>query len=145
MPAEFVELELTETALMVDQTRALKVLYELDDLGVELAIGDFGTGYSSLAYLRRLPTPVIKIDQSFIRDLISDPDDHAIVRSTISTARSLDLDVVAEGVETDDIRQQLILDGCVLAQGYHFARPMPADQLSDWFTTHQPADTVAQS
>ncbi|MGB3735377.1 MAG: EAL domain-containing protein [Ilumatobacter sp.] len=145
VPAEFVELELTETALMVDQTRALKVLYELDDLGVELAIDDYGTGYSSLAYLRRLPMSVIKIDQSFIRNLISNPDDHAIVRSTISMARSLDLDVVAEGVETDDIRQQLILDGCVLAQGYHFARPMPADQLSDWFTTHQPADTVAQS
>ena len=107
----------------------MSTLKQLKALGVKLSIDDFGTGYSSFAYLRRFKFDKIKIDQSFVRDLIDDPDNAAIVRGIISLALSLGLDVLAEGVETDAIAQRLRHLHCTFAQGYHFARPLRPDAL----------------
>ena len=118
------ELELTESVLLHDGEGVTTVLRRLQALGVKLSIDDFGTGYSSFAYLRRIKFDKIKIDQSFVRDLIDDPDDAAIVRGIISLALSLGLSVLAEGVETEEIAQRLRHLQCTYAQGYHFARPL---------------------
>ncbi|WP_367846966.1 EAL domain-containing protein [Rhodoferax sp. WC2427] len=118
------ELELTESVLLHDGEAVTAVLRRLQALGVKLSIDDFGTGYSSFAYLRRIKFDKIKIDQSFVRDLIDDPDNAAIVRGIISLALSLGLSVLAEGVETEDIAQRLRHLHCTYAQGYHFARPL---------------------
>lgn len=118
------ELELTESVLLHDGEAVTAVLRRLQALGVKLSIDDFGTGYSSFAYLRRIKFDKIKIDQSFVRDLIDDPDNTAIVRGIISLALSLGLSVLAEGVETEEIAQRLRHLQCTYAQGYHFARPL---------------------
>ena len=101
-------------------------------LGVHFALDDFGTGYSSLTYLKRLPAKIIKIDQSFVRDMLTDTDDLAIVRGVIGLARAFRRQVIAEGVETIAHGKQLLLMGCELAQGYGIARPMPAADLPLW-------------
>ena len=126
------ELELTESLLLDDAEQVLETVRRFKALGVCLSIDDFGTGYSSLAYLKRFAVDRLKIDQSFVRDIVNDPDDAAIVRAIISMARSLKLTVIAEGVETADIARILGLYHCHVAQGYHFARPMPANALADW-------------
>ncbi|WPB58025.1 putative bifunctional diguanylate cyclase/phosphodiesterase [Xylophilus sp. GOD-11R] len=129
IPADKLELELTESVLLHDGEAVMSTLRQLKALGVKLSIDDFGTGYSSFAYLRRFKFDKIKIDQSFVRDLIDDPDNAAIVRGIISLALSLGLDVLAEGVETDAIAQRLRHLRCTFAQGYHFARPLRPDAL----------------
>jgi len=101
----------------------------IGQLGVKLAIDDFGTGYSSLAYLKQLDIDLLKIDQGFVRDLASDPDDAAIVRAIIQMAHSLNLRTLAEGVETEQIRDQLRAFGCDAAQGYFYSRPVPAPDI----------------
>jgi EAL domain-containing protein (putative c-di-GMP-specific phosphodiesterase class I) len=108
------------------------VLHRLADAGVRLSIDDFGTGYSSLAYLKRLPVDEVKLDRSFVLGMTSDPDDAAIVRSTIELARNLGLRMVAEGVEDQETWDALAAMGCELAQGYHLARPMPAAEATAW-------------
>ncbi len=131
-------LELTESAVMSDPRHALEILNQLDNMGVRLAIDDFGTGYSSLAYLKQLPVDEIKIDKSFVLDMINDNDDLVIVRSTIDLAHNMGRKVTAEGVETQEVWDRLAEMGCDLIQGYYIARPMPADELMDWIAHFQP-------
>jgi EAL domain-containing protein (putative c-di-GMP-specific phosphodiesterase class I) len=126
------KLEITESYLVTDPTLIHSNIQELCDHGVGLALDDFGTGYSSLTHLRRLPIDEIKIDRSFIKDLETDSDDAAIVQSTIDLAHSLNLVVVAEGVETELAWNKLRDFGCDQAQGFYLARPMPAQALTGW-------------
>lgn len=128
--AELLELEITESMLMQDLAETVDILMEINDLGVRLAVDDFGTGYSSLAYLKRFPIDSLKIDGSFVRDLESDSENEAIIQAIIALARTLKLKVVAEGVETSD--QAALLDqmGCAHMQGYWFAKPQTADDMS---------------
>ena len=128
------ELELTESILIQNAEGVLASLKRLKQIGVKLSIDDFGTGYSSLSYLKRFDIDKLKIDQSFIRDLPSDPDDAAIVRAIIQMAHSLGLRAIAEGVETAELLQQLRGFGCDEAQGYHYARPMPAAEAARYLT-----------
>jgi diguanylate cyclase (GGDEF)-like protein/PAS domain S-box-containing protein len=123
------ELELTESILITDSENVLATVQRLKRLGVKLSIDDFGTGYSSLSYLKRFQVDKLKIDQSFVRDLVTDAEDAAIVRAIVQMARSLGLTTIAEGVETEHTLGLLRGFGCDEAQGYHFARPMPADEL----------------
>ena len=118
--------------LISDTDAVLATVKRLKQLGVSLSIDDFGTGYSSLSYLKRFEVDKLKIDQSFVRDLASDPEDAAIVRAIIQMASSLGLTTIAEGVETQTVLEQLRSFGCDQAQGYFFARPMPAAQLPDF-------------
>ena len=129
LPARRLCLEITESAAMRDTVRSEQALHELRDLGVELAIDDFGTGYSSLAYLKRFPFHTLKIDRSFVNDLEHDLDDVAFVGSIVYLARSLGLEVVAEGIETEGQAEALRGLGCTRGQGYHFAKPAPAAVL----------------
>jgi EAL domain-containing protein (putative c-di-GMP-specific phosphodiesterase class I) len=133
------QLEITEGALMADPRRVLVTLHRLDKLGVALSLDDFGTGYSSLQHLRRLPLAEVKIDRSFVLGMASDPDDAAVVSSIIDLARALGLRVVAEGVEDDQTRRMLLAAGCEVAQGWFYARPMPADDLLGWLVRYRPA------
>ncbi len=132
MQPESLALEVTESSMLANPTRAKAVLQELAALGLRLSIDDFGTGYSSLAYLRQLPVDEIKIDRSFVMGMADTADDAVIVRSTVDLARNLGLDVVAEGVETLELWRRLRTLGCHTAQGYFLSRPVPADELTDW-------------
>jgi diguanylate cyclase (GGDEF)-like protein len=122
-------LEITESGVMTDPEAAIAMLWGLRRVGVRLSVDDFGTGYSSLAYLKRLPVDEVKLDKSFVLNMTGDVDDAAIVRSTIELAHNLGLQLVAEGVEDRETLELLATLGCDLAQGYHLARPMPADEL----------------
>ncbi len=124
------ELEVTESALMRNPQSALRRLRELRALGVRLAIDDFGTGYASLAYLKQLPVHVLKIDKTFTADLASDDDDKRIVRMAISLAHGFGLEVVAEGVETPAVADFLAAEGCDVAQGYLYEKPLGAEEFS---------------
>jgi len=134
VPAEAFCLEITESAIMDDPTRALATLNKLSELGFKLSIDDFGTGYSSLAYLKRLPVDELKIDKSFVMSMEKDLDDAKIVRSTIDLAHNLGLSVVAEGVENVKAWDMLRDLECDEAQGYHMGRPMPATDFHRWTT-----------
>ncbi|MQM26510.1 putative bifunctional diguanylate cyclase/phosphodiesterase [Glycomyces albidus] len=122
------QLEITESALMADPRRVLLNVQRLSDLGVGISLDDFGTGFSSMQHLRRLPVTEIKIDKSFVTSLVDDPDNAAIVSTTIDLGRALD----AEGVEDDKVRKQLDDWGCHAGQGWHFAKPMSADAFERW-------------
>lgn len=128
LPAEMLELEITESAMVEDPAHAASLLNAFRQRGLRIAVDDFGTGYSSLSYLKRFALHKLKIDQSFVRDLLSDADDRAIVQAIISMAHSLELETIAEGVET--AAQQALLQrlGCQAIQGYHYGKPLPAEQ-----------------
>lgn len=132
VPAHALELEITESAIMADPKRALEALEKIHALGVLLSIDDFGTGYSSLAYLKRLPVETLKIDYSFVVDMLDDEQDEIIVRSTINLAHNLGLKVVAEGVESKAVLEKLYGMGCDQAQGYFIGSPMTEKDVDDW-------------
>ncbi|MEN8164683.1 MAG: EAL domain-containing protein [Acidobacteriota bacterium] len=129
------ELEITESVIMTDPNAALATLNKLKTMGVRIALDDFGTGYSSLAYLQKLPVDVLKIDRSFVADMSKNPDNEAIVRSTIELAHGLGLEVVAEGVEDQDVLSLLRDMGCETAQGFFVGRPMAGDDVANWLET----------
>jgi diguanylate cyclase (GGDEF)-like protein/PAS domain S-box-containing protein len=133
LPAELLELELTESILLHDIDVAIKTLHSLKELGVKLSIDDFGTGYSSLSYLKRLAVNKLKVDQSFVRDLAEDADSAAIVRAIIQLGHTLQLTVIAEGVENDAQLAFLRNYGCDEVQGYLFSRPVPANEFAKLF------------
>ncbi|MEZ5245974.1 MAG: EAL domain-containing protein [Acidimicrobiales bacterium] len=130
LPAHRLCLELTETAIMDDVQESASILARFRELGVQIAIDDFGTGFSSLAYLKRFPVDILKVDRTFVDGVGVDPDDTAIVRSVIGLARTLRLEVVAEGIEDAAQVGELLRLGCDRGQGFHLARPAPADDVS---------------
>jgi len=132
MPAGLLCLEITESGLMEDPRSAQSTLRKLRDLGISTSIDDYGTGYSSLAYIKQLAVNEIKIDRTFVSGMEADRRNAAIVRSTIELGHNLGLTVVAEGVETEHEREELKRFGCDVGQGYHFARPMPAEAFEIW-------------
>jgi len=129
---DLLEFEITESAMLTDPGRTKLILEQLSGMGIRLSIDDFGTGYSSLAYLKRLPVSEIKVDRSFVMSMDQDEDDATIVRSTIDLGRNLGLDVVAEGVENEQVWKRLRQLGCTVAQGYYLSRPVPAPELQAW-------------
>ncbi|WP_238547184.1 putative bifunctional diguanylate cyclase/phosphodiesterase [Actinoplanes friuliensis] len=138
VPADLLQLEITESALMADPHRVLHTITRLDRMGVAISLDDFGTGYSSLQHLRRLPLSEVKVDRSFVLGMATDRGDAAIVRSVIALADSLGLRVVAEGVEDERTWRLLASAGCHAAQGWFHARPMPAPDLAGWLIRYRP-------
>ena len=141
VPAANLELEVVETAALEGVSRISTLIEDCRSLGVRFSLDDFGTGYSSLTYLRRLPASVLKIDQSFVRDMLWDSEDLAIVEGVIGLAAAFRRTVIAEGVETAEHGELLLRLGCDLAQGYGIARPMPADAIPGWASTWKPEPT----
>lgn len=127
--AQWLELEITEGQIMTHPENAISVLKQISEMGIELAVDDFGTGYSSLSYLKRLPIDKLKIDKSFVKDLPDNEEDAGINKAIIALAESLNLSVIAEGVETKEQKDFLVNNGCKYIQGYFYGRPMPADKI----------------
>jgi diguanylate cyclase (GGDEF)-like protein/PAS domain S-box-containing protein len=140
----WLELEVLETSALEDIAQVSQVIEDCAHFGVTFALDDFGTGYSSLTYLKRLRVTLLKIDQSFVRDMLDDPDDLAILQGVIGLAEAFKRDVIAEGVETVAHGTLLLQLGCELAQGYGIARPMPADQLPAWAAPWKPDPAWAE-
>jgi EAL domain-containing protein (putative c-di-GMP-specific phosphodiesterase class I) len=126
----WLELEITESLLLGDNERVRETLQTFREMGITIAIDDFGTGYSALGYLKRFPIDVLKIDRSFIRDVMIDHDSTELVKAIIHMARSLNLELVAEGVETETHETFLRTHGCQLAQGYFYSKPVPAQEFN---------------
>ena len=126
---KLLKLELTESMLAENVAELIITMNELKDVGIQFSMDDFGTGYSSLQYLKRLPLSQLKIDQSFVRDMTFDTSDSSIVKTIIAMADSLNLNVIAEGVETEEQRQMLFKNGCSHYQGYLFSKPLPEAQF----------------
>lgn len=144
VPPAALELEIVESVALEDMALVARVIDACHALGVRFALDDFGTGYSSLSYFKRLKVDVLKIDQSFVRDLLTDAEDHAIVAGVISLTHAFQREVIAEGVETVAIGAALLALGCPHAQGYGIARPMPAAELPGWIASWRP-DPLWQS
>jgi len=136
LPPQSLIIEITETSMMGDPDRALSILNRIHRQGVKISIDDFGTGYSSLSYLRQLPVSELKIDKSFVMDMLNSESDATIVRATIQLGHALGLQMVAEGVESRQILNQLRSMGCDLQQGFFISRPVPAKELTAWAVEH---------
>jgi len=137
--SQYLQLEILESSALGDVQAVSSIIKKCRrELGVGIALDDFGTGYSSLTHLRNLPVGTIKIDQTFVRDVLDDPDDFAIIAGILGLANSFGREVIAEGVETAEHGKMLLLMGCDEAQGYGIAKPMPADELTDWIEVYQP-------
>ncbi len=144
LQASYLELEVTESFLMGDIERSVKTLKQLRELGIWLALDDFGTGYSSLNYLKRFPVNMLKIDQSFVQDVISNSDSAAVTDAIIALAKSLRLKITAEGVETQEQLEYLQMQGCDEGQGFYFSRPVPADIIAAMLhKSSQQMETIA--
>ena len=138
LSAKRLEVEITEGVLLQESEKTLQTLHRLRELGVRVSMDDFGTGYSSLSYLRSFPFDKIKIDRSFVKDLSGKPDGDAIIRAIAGLGKSLGMTTVAEGVETQEQMQRIRDEGCTDVQGYLISRPIPADDLLQFFASHQP-------
>ena len=136
LPAHLLELEITESMMMEHPERAAETLLEIKEMGVHVSIDDFGTGYSSLARLKKFPIESVKIDRSFIRDIAIDSDDAAIVSAVIAMAHSLRLNVIAEGVESQDQVRFLRERSCDEIQGFYFSRPVAASEIRAFALRH---------
>ncbi len=144
LQASDLELEVTESFLMGNIERSIKTLKQLRELGIWLALDDFGTGYSSLNYLKRFPVNMLKIDRSFVQDVISNADSAAVTNAIIALAKSLRLNITAEGVETQEQLDYLKMQGCDEGQGYYFSRPVPADIIAPMLQkSSQQIETIA--
>jgi EAL domain-containing protein (putative c-di-GMP-specific phosphodiesterase class I) len=147
LKANQLELEVLESVAISDMEKTVAVLNECRSLGVRLALDDFGTGYSSLTYLRKLPVDILKIDQSFVMNMLQDSEDRDIVEGVIRLASAFDRIVIAEGVETLEHGEALVRMGCRLAQGYGIAKPMPPDDvfpwISQWSTTQAESSRIS--
>jgi EAL domain-containing protein (putative c-di-GMP-specific phosphodiesterase class I) len=144
VPAGHLELEVLETTALDELDSVAELMRTCAGMGIGFALDDFGTGYSSLTYLKRLPAQVLKIDQSFVRNMLDDPEDRAIVEGVLGLARAFGRRAIAEGAETSAHCKLLLQIGCDLAQGYGIARPMPASQIPAWVASWQPdADWLA--
>ncbi len=132
LPAEQLMIEITEGQIMQDQQQVIGILNQLSSMGVSLSIDDFGTGQASLTYLKKLPVQKLKIDQSFVRDMLKSRDDRSIVEATIKLAHTLDIEVVAEGVESIEVHDLLKDMGCDYVQGYYISKPMDAQHIAQW-------------
>ena len=134
-----VQLEILESSIISDVHSISHIIKELkNQLGVGIALDDFGTGYSSLTHLRRIPADTIKIDQSFVRDMLEDQNDYAIVEGITALSKAFNRTVIAEGVESKEHGFRLIELGCMNAQGYGISRPMPSEKLISWLEEYQP-------
>jgi len=143
IPPKYLEVEITESMLMRDVNKAIEVLEKIKEMQVRIAIDDFGTGYSSLSYLRRFPLDALKIDQTFVDELVVDTDDTAITMAIISMAKSLRLEVIAEGVETEQQLEFLRKNFCDDIQGYHFSKPLKEEDFKRFIS--QPRETLVNS
>jgi len=139
LPAQRLEVEITEGVLLQENAKTLQTLHRLRELGVRVSMDDFGTGYSSLSYLRSFPFDKIKIDRSFVKDLATKPDGEAIIRAIAGLGKSLGMTTVAEGVETPEQMQRIRLEGCTDVQGYLISRPVPTEDLLQVFATYPKA------
>jgi EAL domain-containing protein (putative c-di-GMP-specific phosphodiesterase class I) len=131
VPAKYVELEITEQTLVGNFSSFSEKMKIMQDMGIHFSIDDFGTGYSSLSYLKSLPVNMLKIDQTFIRDVTKDKNDDAIVNTIIVMAKSLGMEVIAEGVETKEQLDFLLAHDCHFFQGYYFSKPVPTDVFTE--------------
>jgi EAL domain-containing protein (putative c-di-GMP-specific phosphodiesterase class I) len=136
------KIELTESLFVENTQDVIAKMEALKKLGVTFSLDDFGTGYSSLFYLKRLPLDQLKIDQSFVREILTNHHDATICRSIITLARSLGLEVIAEGVETIEQKELLFKEGCFLYQGYYFSKPLPVDALENLVDGHAAVSAV---
>ncbi len=140
IPAEQLILEITETSIMADPERTMEILHRLSDMNVRISIDDFGTGYSSLAHLRKMPVDEIKIDRSFVMDMMNSKNDEIIVQATIGLGKNLGLNVIAEGVENSETMTKLHSLGCDRLQGFYFSKPKNAQDFIKWLIKHQSSD-----
>jgi EAL domain-containing protein (putative c-di-GMP-specific phosphodiesterase class I) len=136
IPASYLVIEITENAMLIDPANAIQILEKLDRMGMRIAIDDFGAGFSSLGYLKKLPVDELKIDKSFVMDMISNDNDAVIVRSTIDLAHNLGLLVVAEGVESEEIYDLLKILRCDMAQGFYLSTPESAATITKKLQEH---------
>jgi EAL domain-containing protein (putative c-di-GMP-specific phosphodiesterase class I) len=139
---KYLELELTESILIESTEMAIITLNELKNMGIRLSIDDFGTGYSSLSYLKKFPIDILKIDRSFVRNLSTDPDDRAIINAIIAMAHTLNLKVIAEGVENEQQLAFLHEQGSDGIQGYIFSPPVPTDLLTQYMKEGKSLNTI---
>lgn len=142
VPPSSLILEVTEGAMMRNPDLCLEILKKINNAGIGISIDDFGTGYSSLEYLKYLPAQELKIDKSFVINMLDDPRDKSIVKAAVDMAHNLNMDIVAEGVESKEMLDMLIEIGCDHGQGYYMARPMPGDDIKQWLTDSSWADCV---
>jgi EAL domain-containing protein (putative c-di-GMP-specific phosphodiesterase class I) len=141
MAPELLELEITEGTLMQNPDRVSGILSQIKAMGIRLAIDDFGTGYSSLSHIKRFPIDTIKVDRSFIRDMMQHPEDKAITEAIIAMGKTLSLTVVAEGVEKQEQEIFLRRHACDEMQGYYFSKPIPPGEFAELLRTHVPGIT----